>query len=364
MKQIGILGVSGEIGKRTLNILKKEYNILGSYRTREQQTEKNCRFIKLDIDNEVALADFCQQSDVLINCAGASYVNGEKIAKIAAQLQVPFVDPSGESFLEEKIDSVKNQNIFVLSSGYFPGMTGLLMRFLCQSFDAPHELCGLSIAEEIPSRSAIEDFILTNIAGFGVALNYFENERLQRDDTEKFEIIKNKEYTFQNYYTVELDRLVKAFHLKKANWYNHSFGNNITQKMQKAVIIFGQKGRSEEYTEVIDEIIEIFAKNSKNKSPFSFMRLQTKGISSNKKILKKIEIKSKYSSEISAVIAAYTAKTILDTDLKNGIYYAMDVIDASSLLKVLPNFGIEVNMFEKEIQKENKQSEEYIEGEI
>ena len=33
----------------------------------------------------------------------------------------------------------------------------------------------MSISTEIPSQSAIEDFILTNIAGFGQPLKYYNN---------------------------------------------------------------------------------------------------------------------------------------------------------------------------------------------
>ncbi|NEZ47266.1 NAD-dependent epimerase/dehydratase family protein [Clostridium niameyense] len=360
MKRIGVLGGTGKIGKRIIKILKDDYFILASYRTNKQESDEKCKFIQLDISNVERLREFCRQCDIIINCAGASYINGETVARIASELNIPLVDPSGESFLENRIDDIKNKNIFVLSSGYFPGMTGLLMRFLCDKFDKPKELYGMSATREIPSKSAIEDFILTNIAGFGLALNYYENGEFKRDESEFIEVLKNQEYKFQNYYTVELDRVVKKYSLEKANWYNSEFSSNITQKMQEAIIKFRIKEASYEFKEITNDIQQEFKKNIKDKEPFNYIRICVKGTNGNTELCRKVEITNKYSSDISAVIAAYTAKAILDLSLNNGIYYAMDIIDVDTIIRDLPKFNIKLNLTESIIEDD----ECYEEGEI
>lgn len=362
MKRVGILGGTGEIGKRVLNILINEYPIIASYHIRKQESKENCMYVKLDISDSNAIREFCKQCDILVNCAGASYINGESIARIASEFHIPYIDPSGESFLEEKISDIKDNNIFVLSSGYFPGMTGLLMRYLCESFDSPEEILGLSISEEVPSQSAIEDFILTNLSGFGVALNYYDNGQIKRDEKEIFEIIKNKEYKFENYLTVEIERLAKKFSLRKANWYNSSFGEEIKQKMQEAVIKLKLIGGRNEYGDTVKEIREIFKKNAKSNRLFCYIRIDAEGILKDKKIYKRAEISSNCSSEISAIIAAYTVKSILKSDLNNGIYYAMDIINAEDLIKDLPGLNAEFNIYEND--ERGGFDGEYEEGEI
>ena len=175
-KKIGVLGGSGEIGKRCVNILtEKGYTVMASYRTRKPMENNENVYVQLDICNENELCMFMANCDVVINCAGASFINGEKIARTAAKMKIPLVDPSGESFLEERIKDIQKDNVFVLSSGCFPGMTGVLLNFLCSQFDDVKSLSGMSISTEIPSQSAIEDFILTNIAGFGQPLKYYNN---------------------------------------------------------------------------------------------------------------------------------------------------------------------------------------------
>jgi uncharacterized protein YsxB (DUF464 family) len=358
MKRIGVLGGTGEIGKRIVKILEDKYTILGSYRTNKPGKEIKSEFIQLDISDTENLRKFCEQCDVIVNCAGASFINGERIARISTELHIPIVDPSGESFLEDKIDNIKKENIFVLSSGYFPGMTGLLMRYICEKFDKIKELSGMSVSNEIPSRSAIEDFILTNIAGFGVALNYYENGEYKRDEREFLEEIENQKFKLQNYYTVELDRVVKTYLPDKANWYNVGFGNEIMQKMQEAVIKFGMKNVSKEFAETITEIIDMFQKNTEKIKPFNYIRIEANGINGDKQFHRKAEIVNDYSSEISAVIAAYAVDAILNSKLDNGIYYAMDIIDMEKLIEDLTKFNIKLDITEKMIGDSEVEYEE------
>lgn len=359
MKRVGILGGTGEIGKRTVNILKNEYSLMASYYTRYRESEENCVFVKIDISNSEEIRQFCEQCDIIVNCAGASYLNGEKVARIAADLRIPYVDPSGEAFLEEKISDIENNNIFVLSGGYFPGMSGLLMRHICEAFDKPEKICGLSVSEETPSQSAIEDFILTNLSGFGVALSCYDNGKIKKDESEIFEIIRNKGYKFQNYLTVETERIAREYCLQKANWYNSSFGDKIIRKLQEAVIKL--KSGGDGYKEIVREVIKIFGENVKSNEQFTYIKIEGQGITGNRRIAKKAEMTSGCSSEISAIIAAYAVKSVLASNLNNGIYYAMDIINSDTLIEDLSGLNARLTICEVE---ERRLEDEYEEGAV
>lgn len=359
MKCVGILGGTGEIGKRVLNILNTEYPIIASYHSRQQKSKENCKYVKLDVSDRVAVKEFCRQCDIIVNCAGASYINGEFVARIATELNIPYIDPSGETFLEERISDIEGNNIFVLSSGYFPGMTGILISYLCESFDSIQEISGLSVSEEIPSKSAIEDFILTNLSGFGVSLSYYDDGNIKRDEREIFEIIKSKEYRFENYLTIEVEKLAKKFGVKKANWYNCTFGKEITEKMQEAVIGLKISKEKNHCEDVINEIREIFKKNFDMNRAFTYIRIWGKGILDGKETYRNAEISSKCSSEISAIVAAYTVKAVLQSNLDKGIYYAMDIINNEEILKDLQKFNVDFSISEV---NEQIGDDEYEEG--
>lgn len=360
MNRIGVLGGTGEIGSRTLRILKEDYPLIASYRTRVRASRDNCEYISVDISDPKQIKMFCQKCDVVINCAGASYLNGEKVARIAADLHVPYIDPSGEAFLEDKLKDIKDKNIFVLSSGYFPGMSGLLMRYICESFDTPETICGLSVSDEVPSQSAIEDFILTNLSGFGAALSYYNHGRIERDENERLEKIRGKDYHFQNYLTVEAERVAKKYALQKARWFNSSFGEEIIQKLQAAVIQYrlGQ----DTYRDILYDVIDIFSNNMKDRDQFSYTKIEGQGIIENNRVMITAEVSSNCSSEISAIIAAYAAKTVLSSHLKKDIHYAMDIIKMDELIADMSRLNADLNI--ENTILERGFCDEYEEGEL
>ena len=359
MKKVAVLGGTGAIGSRVVNLLKKEYFVKASYHTRARASEENCEYAQLDISDTEAIKAFCKECSAIVNCAGASFLNGESVARVANELHIPYVDPSGEAFLEAKLQDIEKDNVFVFSSGYFPGLSGLLMRHICESFDVPEKILGLSVSEETPSQSAIEDFILTNLSGFGVALSYYDEGQIKKDDTDLFEIIKNRKYTFQNYLTVEAERVGRMFNLKQANWYNCSFGEEIVKKLQEAVVKF--KVGNEAYKKIVDEVIHIFERNTKDIEHFTYVKVEGQGLVNNRRITRRAEVSSHCSSDLSAIIAAYTVKTVLNGTYENGIYYAMDVIENRALIKEFEALDVTFSM--KEIEERGIQ-DEYEEGDI
>ncbi len=359
MKKIAVLGASGAIGQRTVDILRKKHYVKASYYSRVQDSKENCEYGKVDISGLNEIRGFCQGCDVIINCAGASYLNGEKIAREAAALHIPYIDPSGEAFLENKLEDIADKNVYVLSSGYFPGMSGLLMKHICKSFDIPETISGFSVSEEIPSQSAIEDFVLTNLSGFGTAFSYYDDGKIRKDDKERIEIIHNQVYRLQNYLSVEAKRIAEEYSLKRANWLNASFGDEIIKKLQEAVVAIKLENRP--YKKVIEEVIELFRDKLLDTEPFTYIRVEGQGIRGEKRIIRTAKVESDCSSEISAIVAAEAAEKILNSSLKNGIYYAMDMIDSEKLIQDLPEYGVKISI---ENVEERMADDKYEEGSI
>jgi len=361
MKKVGVLGGTGAIGKRVLEILDKDYELFASYHKNQPDRNRNALFTQLDIMNRNELKSFCQNCDAIVNCAGASYLNGEIIAQVAAELNIPLIDPSGESFLEDKLFSTNDKNIFVLSSGCFPGMTGILMNYLCLKMDQVIEMSGMSISTEIPSISAIEDFILTGTTGFGMPLKYYENGEFKRDHREIADeiIINNQKFTLQTYYNVELDRLVKKYRPDKANWFNAIFNNEIMQNMQKAIIVYNSNKSMQEFNRISHKIQQIFINNQDTSQPFNYLQINVEGIKNGSRICQKAEIHNDSSSMISAITAAYAVNAVLNNSIANGIYYAMDIINPESVIAGMLEQNIDINI-SQEIMGVNDYEEGFI----
>ncbi len=339
MKTIGILGATGAIGSRTLKLLEGKFHIRASYLNNMRESTENVEYVKVDASKDEDIRRFMSGLSAVVNCAGASFLNGERISRIAGELKIPYVDPSGEAFLEEKLEAMKNDNIFVLSSGYFPGLTGVLMRYVCECFDEPISMSGYSVSEEIPSQSAIEDFILTNLSGFGVAGSYYEDGQIKRDDSPIIEIIQNHPYQLTNYLSVEAERLAKDYNLKRANWYNASFGEEIIKKLQEAVIQIKQG--KDNYREIIREVPKLFEKKLKDIEGYTYIQVEGQGKRDGMLYSNKSSVKCSCSSELSALIAASTVEFVLNNKVNNGIYYAMDLLKPVEIIQRLEELGVE-----------------------
>lgn len=360
MKKVGILGGTGEIGKRVIKLLENQYELLVSYHSVKPTITAQNQYVQLDVDVSDDLDAFCSQCSIIVNCAGASFVNGEQIARAAAKYHTPVVDPSGEAFLEDRITDIKSESVFVLSSGFFPGMTGLLMKYLCEGLKSVDCIMGFSITNEIPSRSAIKDFILTNTAGFGTALNYYENGELKRDGTPIYRIVENREYTLQNYYTVELQRITQNYKPRRSNWYYASFGEEITKLMQEAVIKYGLKQGDAALQQSIDSIIKLFEVTCGKTAAYNYIHIEVTGSNNNQDYLRTADVHSSYSSDISSMIAAYTVKALVKEQPDFGIYYAMDMVDLKTVIHDLPQLNMDLVLTDKILEKE----ETYEEGSI
>ena len=343
---IGILGGSGNIGSKCVEIISEIYPLYATYKNNKKQDTENCTYVQMDIKDLGKVAEFCNQVDILINCAGASYKNGEKIAKIASECNIPYIDPSGESFLEDKIKEELDNNIFVLSSGYFPGLSGIMASYACSCLKNVDSISGFNVSEEIPSKSAIEDFVLTNLSGFGKALYYYKNGELVYEDGIKFVNINGDIYKLSNYITKEFLRVAEKFNVNTANWFNQIYDDKVIRKMQDIVLKSDKLEGS--YSKDIDNIISFFKANV-SKNNFNKLIISAKNSMENIEI----EVESKESSTMSAVICSNLVKKIMEGNYKNGLYYSMDILDFKDIERDLIFKNVKVN-----IKKEKKEYEE------
>lgn len=357
-KIIGILGGSGHIGKRCVSILKKNNcSIIASYNKNYMPSDIKCSYVKLDVVNIELVREFIRSCDIVLNCAGASYINGEMIARIACEESVPYIDPSGEAFLEDRLEDISKENVFVLSAGYFPGLSGLMMEYVAKYFDRPLSIEGFNISKEVPSYSAVEDFILTNLSGFGRSLSSYLDGEIINNDCQKKEIYREKIYTMYNYLTNEIVRVAEKYGIKQANWYNCSFSNEILSKMQE-IVHKVRKGNCKNYNDDIEKIITHFKNEVGNDETFSYLKIAGQGIIDGAMSSVEVNIDSQISSEMSAIVMCYTAFAVLEDKLENGIHYAMDILDIKRIINDIDKLNI--NLYIKEFTEE----EEYYEGEL
>ena len=134
---IGVLGGRSEIGKHCVNELLQstDSNIVIATRSvvpdEEVLESERISYMEVDVFNPKQLDLLCKQSSLVINCAGPSTVILDTIANSCLHNNAHYIDLGGYDIVYDKLkvkeDEVKKKGlIFLLSSGWIPGISGIL----------------------------------------------------------------------------------------------------------------------------------------------------------------------------------------------------------------------------------------------
>ena len=166
MKKVGVLGCTGEIGKRIVELLQKNYSVkAGFHKVNPDKMWSSVEYSQFDIHDRKRLTFFIQECYIVINCAGASFIDGMYVAQICSDTGAIYIDPFGANYLEQEIRKANVPGTFILSCGCFPGFTGLAMKYLCDSYESVNSISGICIDRQIPGVNGIIDFIISGVKG-------------------------------------------------------------------------------------------------------------------------------------------------------------------------------------------------------
>ena len=71
MKKVGVLGCTGEIGKRIVELLQKNYSVkAGFHKVNPDKMWSSVEYSQFDIHDRKRLTFFIQECYIVINCAG------------------------------------------------------------------------------------------------------------------------------------------------------------------------------------------------------------------------------------------------------------------------------------------------------
>lgn len=364
MDNIGILGSTGEIGKRVVELLHKKFTIKATYHQKSpSKMIDQVKYFQVDVEKKQELQKFIEECDIVVNCAGASFLTSETIAKATLEAGVVYIDPFGAESLEKKLIECKDKGLAVLSSGCFPGMTGILMCVLCETLDKVNEIYGIHIDNQVPSLYGIVDFILSGIKGFGESGCYYYKGSKKRDKNYvEIRDYENNEFMTQKYYTAEIDRIAKKYKPESAIWYAPVLSDEIMHIMQKAVWSYMDSKEIEVLKQCAQQIRQIVSKEIGIKRNCE-INITVIGYVQEEKKKKNIVLKAQNSSDISAVVLCSVIESIINKKMKPGIYYAPDIVAFHEMKSIIAASKIQVYCND-EIFKNEIGAEIYEEGYI
>ena len=343
--KVGIIGSSGKVGKIASKMLKDKYYIIGGQR---KVNKKNyCdKTIYVDVYNDESLREFCDRCDVILNCAGPSYIIGDKVALATLANNVMYVDAFGGNTLEDKLEPVKNKGIFVISAGCNPGLSGVIARFLIDKFSNLNKISIFFGGQEKGSRNACADIILSSLNGYGIPESSIENFNVIKNYSNNIGYKEmnlqgiNEPVQVQSYLTKEMIRFSKRFNVPTVESFQ-IIPDIKSQSLFKdgCMKIALCKDLKSDMWNIIDKIVDQNNTLNKTKNKWTAIhgKVEEEGY--------EITIKAYDSSVISGYVAALVVENIIENKYENGVYWPFEILNPKVTIEALKKNNV-IDIFE------------------
>lgn len=338
-KKIGILGANGTIGLLLQKLLLKEnLNVEVILGGRNLEISKNQK--KVDVFNSESLKEFVEQVDLLINCAGPTFLITEKILKVVVPLGKDYIDAFG--WMKHNIMEGISSRI-VLNNGCVPGMLGILVRYMIsEDIDDVKVWTG---GRETGGKGALGDILLSSINGYGKSgyfINNFEIVKEEKVIDSKYKIENMPEEVYvQRFLSNEIQKLAECFKLKNISEYkvfpDKIIPNYILEGCARCIKEKGNDVRI--YNAIFSDILEKIQVQNKSKRNWFALNIEALGRNHRKQLF----LRATDSSCITARMLVYTLKKLLNTDLPIGLYWPFEFVEGESFIPELKKDGIQIN---------------------
>lgn len=329
-----MIGCGGRIGPAVCSYLAEfGYEVQGGQRREPDYSlyPENFSWKHLDVNNALELDGFCEGCDLIINCSGPAYILLEKVALAAAKAGALYVDVSDAlAFDGEVLSRLDGKGTFYLASGFYPGVTGVMLKKVINSFEIINSICGYSGGAELYSLIGCLDIIMS-----GTSPNCLNGYYLKNGEPVKFrtsmEYAENKLFKgkvfLKPFLSNELYSLVKRNSLKNIGefrWYDISSDNVIGLMAMKYYQLHKKLDLNDLYREMDAYLGKIEKKTEEDE--WAVLYITAEGISGGESRTVNIRIDLNSTSDITAYSVASSAAVILERNDPKGIYWANDIL--------------------------------------
>ncbi len=339
MNRIGIIGANGGVGKFVIQILQQKSSCLirGGYKT----TPPNYSIVGVewkyvDVLDKDLLYDFCRGCDIIVNCAGPMQMIQDKIAKVASEMNICYLDSYGTEELQRRIAHSNEGGICILGAGVYPGLTSILAKYSISQFDEVKRCKGVTGSCERISKGAAIDLLYSNAIGFGIVGSAIKDGRVvikkQKKEVifshvnERKEILKKRQYA---YMPSEIISFAKTNGLNDVEWFNLEVSEAHTIILAKAY----QKIMSGSCID--DEVEALLEIKLTDKDYWNIIQLTIEGKKDGMNQMGYFTLYNQSAYELTGKVLAGVTLQVLNKSPNNGTYWSYEVADEEVLLELL-----------------------------
>jgi hypothetical protein len=336
---IGLLGCGGAVGSAAVEFLEADSGIRlrGGRRHVPERHDGNFEIMAVDAEDCHTLARFCDGCRIVVNCAGPSFLIGDRVARAAAAAGADYVDAFGGVRLERQLTSWMEPDgpAFIVSAGVFPGLSGLLPRWLArQDFDQVERLRVFAGGREHCTAAGGADVLLSALDGFGTPGAVWADGRVLVGSVHALENAEIPGFPgrvhAQPFLSREMERIAYALGLAGAEWYNVTSSPLIPETIAR---VCGRLEGGENLAEAVAELVRIADLEMAGRAPYYVMAAEMAGRRQGRAANCRVVLRAADSYRLSGAVAALAGLHLLEGKTAAGVHRAAELLDPERVVK-------------------------------
>lgn len=337
-KVVVVLGATGSVGKNVIRFLSPFVDIRAASRRATLKSQSGITAYQLDLSDEAALRRCCDGCDMLVNCAAPGIEAEEKVAHIACELGIDYVDPGGDEQLYAALASqtAAGQSC-ILSAGMLPGLSGVLPRLLAAEFDSLTHLTGYVLSHEPFSYGGAKDFLASLDNGFGITGLSLQNDQLQPCSSPGKRLLPLACTSAQAlpYMSSEWQRLSRSLRVSEAAWFNlYPHGELFDWLGDVRSNLSLVEGLASE-TRRIEKLVALSVADFASLPTQHVLAIEASGWRDGAQRTRSLVVCAQQGAELTGAVTAFTALQRLQDLLPDRLHFAADVLSPESLMVFL-----------------------------
>ncbi|KHJ66235.1 hypothetical protein QU24_20320 [Pantoea rodasii] len=329
LPQVAVIGARGAIGEHVVAHLAATTRLRAASRQRPATPHAHVEYQQLDLFDHCALRQFCQGSQLIINCAAPGSLIGDRVARVAEELCCDYLDPGGDDALYGLLSNARQSSqCFVVSTGMLPGLSGLLLRSAFSAFEHLLEAKGYALSCEPFSYGGAADFLASLDNGYGVAGVALRQGEMKICAGEAQVQLPLAQFTAQAYpfMTSEWQRIGESHPTSDLTWYNLFASEEMVQWLSHCPDRDPQAARA-----LVALSLQTFA----GQQPQHVLAVEARGWHRGEIQQRACVIECASGAQLTAAMTAYTALQMLQGALPAGVHFAADVLPPTQTLQFL-----------------------------
>jgi DNA polymerase III delta prime subunit len=333
---IGIIGGYGDIGINAAYLLRQQLSDklriggrnVNSVCKSIKEIFKNDEFQQIDVNDYNSVNKFIKGCRIILNCTGIC----NDIAQIAVEEGCSYVDVG----FNKPVGIVNSKELNIIyGAGAIPGLSGILPRYLANSFDIVKDLdfyyAVLGVFTERAAKDYVEGLLSTENKSMAMWHKY-KVVPYKHNTNEVY--FPGKEIKMFPFFDEESKYVAEETNLENGKWYIAMGGECTLRVLEKAKYNYKR-----DMKKTINDLCAASHVDCAGKKKYAEFIIEIKGKKNNKDIVKTLILKYENPSELTGIIAATTVIAIIKNKLSKGLYPLGECRDMFAFMDVLANIS-------------------------